>query len=153
MDRDEYLKERVNDQISYYEKAANKARKKHVGIQTAVIVFALVVPVLVSAESWSGMGAELRVVAIFASLLVAILNGVANFRKYGDLWLSYRMNEEFLKHEKFLFITASGKYEDAKTALSLFVQTVESIISTEHEKFRSLIESATRPTATSAAAE
>jgi len=81
------------------------------------------------------------------SLSLAGLNGLLNFRKYGDLWLSYRMTEEFLKHEKYLFLTFSGKYSDEKLAFPAFVESIEGIVSTEHSKFRSLIEEARRPVA------
>ncbi len=151
MDQAEYLKARVDDQIAYYEKSASKAKKEHVRIQTSVIVLALLVPVLVNApELVPYLNMPTRVITTIVSLLVAILNGVANLRKPGDLWLTYRMTEEHLKHEKFLFLTGSGKYAGAENQFSVFVDRIETAISTEHDTFRSLIESATRPTAASA---
>lgn len=156
MNQDDYLKDRVDDQIGWYGKAANRTKKAHVRIQTTVIVLALLVPVLANLPdpiSLLRVSVQTQILVTVASLLVAILNGLANFRKHGDLWLSYRMTEEMLKHEKYLFITSSGKYAGLDNPLSLFVENVESIISVEHEKFRSLIESATRPTAAGAAAK
>lgn len=148
MDQAEYLKARVDDQIDYYEKSASKAKKEHVRLQTSVIVLALLVPVLVNApELIPDLSIPIRVTTTIVSLLVAILTGVANLRKPGDLWLTYRITEEHLKHEKFLFLTGSGKYAGVENQFSVFVDSIETTISREHDTFRSLIESASRPTA------
>ena len=94
-------------------------------------------------------GKTLAITAL--SVTLAILTGLANFRKFGDLWLAFRTTEELLKKELFLFRTQSGPYEENGKAFQKFVKTTESIISVEHERFRSLIESAQRPTTDSAA--
>ncbi len=149
MDPASYLKERVEDQLSYYEKAANKAKRAYTRIQITIIVLGLLVPVVVNIPSEWGNGINLdipiRIAVTIMSLALAILNGILNFRKYGDLWLSYRMTEELLKHEKFLYLTRAGKYSEAETAYSEFAQSIESILSAEHNKFRSLIEDEKRP--------
>ncbi len=149
MDPANYLEERVEDQLRYYEKSANKAKRVYTRIQIAIIVLGLLVPVVVNIPTDWNNGVELdlaiRIAVTIMSLALAILNGVSNFRKYGDLWLSYRMTEELLKHEKFLFLARAGKYSEAETAYSEFAQTIESILSAEHNKFRSLVEDAKRP--------
>jgi hypothetical protein len=55
------------------------------------------------------------------------------------------MTEELLKNEKYLFLTSSDRYASQKTAFNTFVRTVESIISSEHKKFRLIVEEAKRP--------
>jgi hypothetical protein len=81
------------------------------------------------------------------SLLLASFTGIANFRKYGELWLTYRATEEQLKHEKFLWLANSGRYRNAEDPFPEFVEQVEDIISSEHNRFRSIIEESRRPTA------
>ncbi len=90
-------------------------------------------------------GPYARILITALSLILALLTGIANFRKYGDLWLTYRMTEELLKTEKYLFLTGSGKYQSATNPFSQFVQSTEEIISSEHIKFRSIIEESGRP--------
>ena len=80
-----------------------------------------------------------------AAKALALLTGVANFRKFGDLWLTYRMTEELLKTEKFLFLTGSGKYHSASSPFAQFVPSIEEIVSSEHIKFRSIIEETAKP--------
>ncbi len=139
-----YLSERVDGQLDYYEKAANKAKKTHVMMQTTIIILGILVPVVVNFPTDWGQGVDLgpyvRVLITTLSLILALLTGVANFRKFGDLWLTYRMTEELLKTEKFLFLTSSGKYQSASSPFSQFVQSIEEIVSSEHIKFRSIIE-------------
>lgn len=147
MDPGQYILERVDDQLTYYEKAANKAKSKHVTFQTSILVLALLVPVIANLKMDTGV---LNYSVTITSLLLAMLTGIANFRKFGDLWLSYRTTEESIKREKFLFLTSSGKYAGNDAAFSEFVGTMESILSAEHNKFRSLIEDAQRPTAPAA---
>ena len=149
MDIQEYLDDRVKGALGYYEKAANKAKRKHVSMQTAIIILGLLVPVVINLPTEWGtvkiLEGNLKIVVTVLSLSLAILTGISNFRKYGDLWLTYRMTEELIKQEKFLFLTSSGAYHENKEAPNDFVQKVESIISSEHNKFRSIIEEAKRP--------
>ncbi len=146
MDVQTYLDVRVADQLKYYEGAANKAKKAHHWTQTTIIVFGVLVPVIVNNPGML-LGAELvTLVVTVMTLVIAILTGLANFRKWGDLWLSFRMTEELLKLEKFMFLTGSDDYQDRGTAFQVFVKKVEYIVSAEHNKFRALIEDARRPT-------
>ena len=151
MDAGTYLEKRVEDQLNYYEKAANRARRTYMWMQSSIIVLGLLVPVIVNIPSSWGSGesavnltAEIRIAVTVFSLTVAILTGILNFRKYGDLWLSYRLTEESIKHEKFMFLTRAGPYK-SEPAFPPFVEKFESIVSAEHGKFRTLIEEARRP--------
>jgi hypothetical protein len=103
-------------------------------------------------SEWTLLGAgdistHLRIAVTVLSLTLAILTGLANFRKPGDLWLTYRMTEELIKHEKYLFVTDSGPYHNNKQAAHDFVETIEAIISAEHNKFRPLVDPAKRSAA------
>ena len=127
MDTEKYLKDRVEDQLNFYEKAANKAKKKHVWTQTAIIILGLLVPVVINLPTQWGtlqnLEGFIKIVVTVLSLSLAIFTGISNFRKYGDLWLTYRMTEELIKHEKFLYLTSSGAYHENEKAPNDFVQT------------------------------
>jgi len=143
-----YLEKRVDDQLSYYENAANKQKRKYVYTQSAIIILGLLVPVIINLpKEISGVDLSMwiQLTTTILSLSLAVMNGMLNFLKFGDLWLSYRMTEEVLKQEKYLFLASAGKYQDKENAFSQFVETVESIISSEHNKFRNLINEARRP--------
>lgn len=151
MDAGTYFEKRVEDQLNYYEKAAKRAKRTYMWMQSSIIVLGLLVPVIVNIPSSWGSGdsavdltGEIRIAVTVFSLTLAILTGIMNFRKYGDLWLSYRLTEESIKHEKFMFLTRAGPYE-SEPAFPPFVEKFESIVSAEHGKFRALIEEARRP--------
>jgi hypothetical protein len=149
MDIVKYMDERVEDQLTYYKKAANSAKKKHIFVQTTIIILGLLVPVVINLpNNWGAtetFQAFVKGVVTVLSLSLAILTGISNFRKYGDLWLTYRMTEELIKQEKFLFLTKSGKYLENEFAGNEFVQNIEAIISSEHNKFRTIVEESKRP--------
>ena len=147
-----YMKGRVLEQLRYYESSANKAKKSHLRTQTAVIILSVLVPVILNLpDVFFGADPALRrqITATVLSVSLAICTGLAGFRRWGDLWLSFRLTEEVLKQERFLFIARVGDYGDDTNRFSRFVERVESIVSSEHQKFRSLIEQARRPSKSS----
>ena len=145
--QERYMVERVKDQLEYYEAAANKAKRAHMLTQTSIIVLDILVPVIANLDQvLFGSEATKTVVITIVSLTLAIVAGIANFRKYGDLWLAYRTTEETIKKEMYLFKSGAGPYRNGESPFKVFVERIENTISVEHEKFRSLIESAPRPT-------
>lgn len=147
MESEEYIESRVKDQLGYYERAANRNKNIHLRTQTGIILLAVLVPVIANLQAAYFGGENTKTITItILSLALAFLTGLVNFRKYGDLWLAFRTTEELLKKELFLFRTQSGPYRNDGDAFHNFVQIIESTISVEHERFRSLIESSQRPT-------
>ncbi len=53
MNSDEYLEQRVDNQIKFYEVAASREKRRHVLIQSVVITFGAIVPVIVNLPAWS----------------------------------------------------------------------------------------------------
>lgn len=148
MGEEQYITDRVDNQLRWYSKESAKAKKRFIRLQSVVIVLGVLVPVIINLPTELGgfdLQLGIRIAATVCSLTLAIIEGLLNFRKWGDLWLSYRMTAELLKHEKHLFLTRSGRYEEKDTAFSVFVQTIESVISSEHNRFRTIIEEARRP--------
>jgi hypothetical protein len=149
MDEAEYVDQRVDPALSYYEGAANKAKRRHMRIQTSTIVLGVLIPVAVNLpDEMRGIevSAGLQIGVTLMSLALAILNGLANLRNFGELWLSFRLTEESLKKEKFLYLARSGRYADVENAYGLFVENFESMIYIEHERFHCLHDEARRPT-------
>jgi hypothetical protein len=57
-----------------------------------------------------------------------------HLNQYSTLWVMYRATAEFLKHEKFLFLSAAGPYKDLSDDYRLITlsERVEERVSTEH---------------------
>ena len=148
MNEETYLKERVDNQLKFYENSATKAKSAYTCMQRNIIVLGVLVPVFINLPyEWIGItDMPVKILVTIMSVTLAILNGLLNFGKHQDLWLSYRLTEELLKQEKFLFLTGAEPYQERDSAFSRFVPKIESILSAEHNKFRSLIEDSKRPT-------
>ena len=134
IDPEAYLAGRLDEQITYYEAAASRAKRTHLRLQTGVLALSVLVPVAVNrpvdANAW------LRYLILAFAVLLPAMTGLAAARKYGETWLSYRMAAELLKNEKYLFLTGSGRYRGNPDAFHELVETVESLLSAEHNKFR-----------------
>lgn len=137
MDVEAYLAARLDDQIDYYEMAASRAKRRHLRLQSGIIVLSSLVAVMV--EQPFAQGPVLRFGLAVVSLLVPTLTSLANFRKDGELWLSYRTMGELLKNEKFLFLTGSGRYRDEPAPFPALVEAVEGLLSAEHDRFRAVL--------------
>jgi hypothetical protein len=149
IDVDSYLSGRLEEQIAYYEKAANRAKQMHLRLQGGIIVLSVMVPVVVSRPQ--DLSGWVRYLVVLVSLALPVMTGLSSFRKYGETWVSYRTTAELLKNEKYLFLTGSGRYRDNPHAFQDLVEAVESLLSAEHTKFRAFFTEA-RP-ASGAAAE
>ena len=135
MSPEHYMKERVDDQLTWYSKKSAANKSWHFRLQLITLVAAALVPVVSLSSSEFGV----RVVVAIIGSIAAIAAGVVALFQFRDLWVDYRSTAEQLKYEKFLFLTGSEPYSSAES-FSLFVNQVESIIIQEnrgwHEKIR-----------------
>lgn len=134
IDAEGYVAGRLEDQIAYYDAAANRAKRTHLRLQTGILVLSVLMPVVVNRPAEGN--AWLRYLILALAVLLPAMTGLAAARKYGEMWLSYRMAGELLKNEKYLFLTGSGRYRGNPNAFQDLVETVESLLSAEQTKFR-----------------
>ena len=130
MSIDDYLKERVEDQIDWYSKKSSIGKKFYIRIRTIEIIFGFSIS-LISLF----LKRDLSGVAIGAlSFSLAGLNSFLLLNKYQENWLQYRSTSELLKQEKYMFIGKSGTYntEEEGERFKLFVERCETIISSEN---------------------
>ncbi|AXT59670.1 DUF4231 domain-containing protein [Aquimarina sp. AD10] len=137
MHEDEYLKERVEVQIRWYDKKSAKNKKLHFTIQGCVIVFSSLIPFF---SGFSKNGPDyINYVIGSLGMLVAILAGISALVKYHEKWVKYRTTSESLKHEKFMYLTRSGHYKDEKNYFNVFVGRVEALISSENSTWSDIM--------------
>jgi hypothetical protein len=123
---------RLNDQLSWYDKRSGTNQRWYKSIKTTQLVLAGAIPVVSFLEiSW------VRLATAVLGGTVAILEGVQQLGQFHNNWTSYRTTAEQLKHEKYLFLASSGPYRNLETAdaLKLLAERVEEQISTEHAKW------------------
>lgn len=127
--QEDYLKNRLDDQINWYDKKSSQYQKMYKKLQLVSIICAACIPLFsgyLSTET-----TYLKYLVGILGLSVAVLAAVNNLYKYQENWITYRSTCEALKHEKFLFTTSTIPYSESGS-FNLLVQRVEMIMSEEN---------------------
>lgn len=136
MTEQDYLKNRVEDQINWYEKRSAWNKKWYMRIKITELFLALLIPLLTAYITTEAKGLKLTVGVI--GLLVAALSGLVTLYKFHENWISYRSVVELLKQEQFLYSAKAGPYK-TENAFALFVERFESFLSKEHSNWASYV--------------
>jgi hypothetical protein len=123
--KDSPARERVRDQIAWYDKKSQHNQRWFKRLKICQIVTAAAIPVAaaVSAPVWL-IGA--------GGALIVVLEGLQQLEQYQQNWTTYRATCEQLKHEQFLFLAHAGPYATAPDPDALLAERVESLVSQEH---------------------
>ena len=135
MNQEEYIKDRLDDQINWYYKKRGFNQKRYKFYKVSEALLAISVPILSGFSTIEGFEWLIYVVAIIGGL-ITLITIIPSLNKYHENWVEYRLTSEVLKREKFLFLTKSGKYRASKANFSTLVETAEAIMSNENEKWR-----------------
>ena len=128
MTEEEYVNDRLNDQINWYSKKSQANQKWYKNLRMTEIISASLIPFL------SGIGDKVAYNAwIIGALgvLIAIATATSSLLKFHENWIQYRTTVEQLKHEKFLYVTNVKPY-DSENRFHLLVERVEGLISKEN---------------------
>ena len=128
---EEYLKDRWEDQKSWYGNKSKSAKKWHLRFQIAIIV-ATVLVTLLTALGIKEIDVTSIVTSIVASLVVVLVS-ISQLMKFEENWIRYRTTAEALKKEKVFFDTLTGPYSNSENPEQDFVERIESLISVEHQ--------------------
>jgi Protein of unknown function (DUF4231) len=124
---EEYIEQRLNDQISWYDRKSSTNQLWFKQLRFAEIVAAAIIPLL------SGFAGDLLPIKIAIGALgvvVAVIASLLALLRLQEHWIGYRATAEALKTEKFLFLTQTQPYDQAN-AFHLLVQRVEAVLSKE----------------------
>jgi Protein of unknown function (DUF4231) len=127
MTEEEYIAQRLDDQIDWYSKKSSTCQKRYKTLRVIEMVAAALVPFL------SGMGEKIphgQWLVGALGVTIALATAIGSLFKYHENWIEYRITSEQLKHEKFLFATRTGPYQD-QVRFQLLVERVEALISKE----------------------
>ncbi|MBV9496008.1 MAG: DUF4231 domain-containing protein [Acidobacteria bacterium] len=131
MDEAEYLKERVDEQIAWYDGKSRSAQRGFKALRITEIVGAATLPFLTpySADSFN-----IRITIGVIGVVLAVGAGLLSLFQMQERWSEYRNTCESLRHEKYMYLTKSEPY-DADRPFQLFVNRVESLISKENSSW------------------
>lgn len=142
---DDYLKNRYEDQVDWYDGKAGDNQRIYRRMQWCAIVLAAATPVLIELDLGPAPGWFLGHLAALTGVIVAILTAGLKTFKYQENWINYRTTCETLKKEKHYYDARVGEYRDAADREALFVERVEDLISRENTMWVSRHRPETRP--------
>lgn len=131
MDQEQYLQERVENQIKWYDDKSKSNQNWFKSLRLIEIISAAFIPFIVGSNESIPCG---NVIVGFLGVVIAVCAGLAALNKYQENWLTYRTTCETLRHEKFLFMTNTRPY-DTDDSFDQFVTRVENAISKENTQW------------------
>lgn len=135
MNKEDYIEQRLNDQIRWYSAKSASNQKKYKNWQVVKVISALFITLL------SIVVNKFEVLTIVIGILGAFIVFIESFIKifnYEKLWLQYRTTSERLKKEKILFQTKSKPYHE-EDAFEFLVQQCEDIMQNEVQGWIELV--------------
>lgn len=129
MNEDQYIKNRLDDQITWYSKKSVWNQKWYKRLHIIAIVAAVTIPFL--SGYMSGETIWMKFTIGLLGFLAAAIIAVLNLYQFQENWIEYRTTCESLKHEKYLYLTKTAPY-DGEDAFPLLVEQVETLFSREN---------------------
>ena len=133
MTPEEYLENRVEQQINWYDRKSTYNKNWFYSLQIIVLVMSAAVPV-VSILSTVFESIWIRVGIGILGAIAAIATGIISVYQFRKNWIEYRTTAESLKYEKYMFKTKTGLYTESGT-FPVFVERIEALISKEHKNW------------------
>src|SRR6266550_3409256 len=139
MKAEEYIRDRINDQLRFYDRKASFYKSRYLFMRAATVVGGAIVPVLVnlsfapvSVNLWFFV-VSLNIVKVsttLISLMVVLFVSLESVYHFKEQWKNYRSTAELLKKEYFLFASGEGRYSGKleAEAFKLFVEQSETAI-------------------------
>jgi Protein of unknown function (DUF4231) len=135
---EQYIEQRLDDQISWYDRKSGANQLWFKRLRFAEIVAAAIIPFL---SGFAGGSLLIKIAIGALGVVVAVIASLLALLRLQEHWISYRTTAEALKTEKFLFLTQTQPY-DTGNAFHLLVQRVEALLSKESAQW---IQSITKP--------
>ena len=136
MDISYYMKNRVDEQINWYDAKSIQAQTLYKRLQLCEIICASLIPIisiLIRYYTW------LTVITAILGSAIAVIESVTRLNKYHENWLEYRSTCELLRYHKNLYETRTYPYNDCnETVENIFVKNVENIISAENNQWKTI---------------
>ncbi|NVM33725.1 DUF4231 domain-containing protein [Pediococcus acidilactici] len=125
-----YFKGRLDDQIKWYDKKSAFNKKRFYFFKVTQISCTSLIPVLVGLllkEHW------LLYIISLLSLISVLCQSFLSLFKYQENWIQYRNTAESLQHEKYMYQTKTGTYDnDELDTFKTLVERAEALISSEN---------------------
>jgi hypothetical protein len=125
---EDYVEQRINDQISWYDRRSITNKRWFKRLRFAEIVVAATIPFL---SGFADKSLAIKIAIGALGVFVAVIASLLGLLQLQVHWIEYRATAESLKKEKFLFLTQADPY-NKDDAFQLLVQRVEALLSKEN---------------------
>lgn len=132
MQATEYLEQRLDDQIDWYDRKSQWNQRWFKRLRGAEILLASGLPLLVLLQDYWPRGIAALIGA--AGFLIAVISGLTVLHKFEENWQQYRTTCESLRHQKFLYLTGTAPYH-GEDAFAQLVTRAEAAISQENSNW------------------
>lgn len=136
MDEEAYIKERLDNQINWYNDKSKRSQNWFKTLRVIEILAAATIPFL--AGYVTDTEPKLKIAIGVLGVIIALVTGFISLNKFQEIWTEYRTTSETLKHHKYLFLTRSNPY-NTEEAFQTLVQTVEALVSKENSNWNNYI--------------
>lgn len=126
--------ERLEDQISWYDRKSGINQRAYKRIKIVEIVSAALIP-FVGAIHITLIATHIAYITGGLGVIITILEGVLHLNQYQQNWTAYRSTCEALRHEKFCYLAKAADYAASPDPRALLAERIESLVSQEHAKW------------------
>ena len=127
MSPEQYLKERIDDQIKWYDDKSRNNKRGYIILRFVEIGSAAAIPFLAGFNHYP--------YALFAvgllGIVVSVCAAATSLLQLQEHWIEYRTTAESLKKERYLYVTEVEPYH-GDDRFALLVQGVETLVSKEN---------------------
>lgn len=130
----EYIKNRVEDQMFWYEAQALRAKRRSLNLQVIQLICLFMIPVFLLGSEYFGItNYTSSLVASGLAIYTALTTMVSNVLKLDTKWEQYRFVSEQLKRELMAYRMDVGEYHDLPQEIKekAFIEKVEQIAGSE----------------------
>ena len=128
----EYMKNRVDDQLSYFDSNATKNQWRYKQLKRIAIICNILTTMTIALAFTVPEDYKLfmGILALILSTIVLATYQWEEFENFGAKWEKFRLVAEQLKSEKYTFMTKAGRYssDDNSKNRREFVDRIEGII-------------------------
>ncbi len=137
-----YIKNRVIEQMKWYNKRSIQWRKRYTKLMTTIMILNSLIPVFTLSTSILGDLTQKILVTSISAAITAITAYIA-MQNYKELWMQYRNNCEFLRSNLHNYFANAGEYTsaDADENLRKLVQNCESFMLNGRKAWLSVVSS------------
>lgn len=140
---EDYIRDRINDQLRFYDKKAGRYKSLYLSMRAATVIGGAMVPVLVNlnfAPVIVNLGSfvftvnGIKVSTTVISLMVVLFVSLESVYHFKEQWRNYRSTAELMKKEYFLYASGQGRFagKTEAEAYRLFVEQIETAIDVEN---------------------